>query len=237
MNEIAILAKADLPCPELPLIKSEGEKALCLKRWLAKHPMELNREHMQLEDQKYCASLFQAFFSASSEVQYVEPVLRTEDPMHPELERYRHCGEIQPDGLGYDYEGVDQRLAHGFRLYRLDLGGDSKNRHIEYLYEEQNEMGVQKVSYDYVRVDLKPDSCYIKDLYGVTPQEPRNLAQSAWGLNAIISYQGRHQIFDLDGYIGLSTTAFDIKKSKFSIHQCYWQIPRDLLQKLSNEGK
>lgn len=235
LQEIDGLVKADLPCPELPLIKNESEKAQCLKRWLARHPLELNREHMPAKDQKFCTEFYQALATASPEVHYIEPVLRTEDPQDPGLAKYRQCRDIEPIGLGYDYEGIDD-LAHGFRLYRVDLDGNPKNGLEEYLYEEESWWSMKNGHTQYVRVEFEPDGCYIKDRSNVDDQETRRIPAVSWGwgLNALISFRGLYHIFDLGGYVSLSTTGFDSKSKGFSIHQCNWRIPRQLLIEQSN---
>lgn len=235
LTEIDSLSKADLPCPELPLIKSESEKAQCLKRWLTKHPLELNREHMPVQDQKFCTDFYQALATASPEVHYIEPVLRTENPLDPGLAKYRQCREFEAVGLGEDYYGLDVE-AHGFRLYRVDLDGNPKNGLEEYLYEEESRGSMQDGHSQYVRVEFNPDGCYVKNSPNVSPQEPRRMPSISWGmgLNSLTLFRGRYQIFDLQGTSWLSTIAYDQKKHVFSLNQCNWQIPRQLLNEQSN---
>jgi len=230
LHEIEGLAKADLPCPELPIIKSESEKAQCLKRWLARHPLELNSEHMSVNDQKFCTEIYQALASASSEVHYIEPVLRTEDPQDPGLAKYRQCRDFEPAGLGYDYYGIDNE-AHGFRLYRAELDGNPNNGLEEYLYEEESWGSMKDGHTQYVRVEFTSDECSVEDSPNVDPQEPRLTSTSSGGsgLNSLISFRGRYYIYDLKGYIGLAVPGFDTKRRKFSGYQCSWLISDQLL--------
>lgn len=231
LQEIDGLARADLPCQELPIIKSESEKAQCLKRWLARHPLELNREHMPVKDQKFCTEFYQALATASPEVRYIEPVLRTEDPQHPGLAKYRQCRDIEPIGLGEDYQGLDD-LAHGFRLYRADLDGNPKNGLEEYLYEEESSWSMKNGSTQYVRVKFSADQCYVSDRPNVLAQEPRRWlpANPQYGLSALILFRGRYHIFDLDGWIWLRTITYAPKEQSFSIYQCGWKKLDQLLR-------
>lgn len=229
LAEINGIAKADLPCPELPLIKREVEKAQCLKRWLARHPLELHREHSPRADQKFCTGFYRALATASPEIRYVEPVLRTEDPSHPRLERYRQCWDHQPVGLGYDYQGLDEQ-AHGFRLYLLDLDSNKKSMPKEYLYEEESWMSTKNGHTQYVRVDFVANGCYLKDQRGTYSQEPRRtMPPLDWGLNALVLYHGQFHIYDLFGPLGLRVMTHDPKRQTFSLYKCNWRIPRHLL--------
>lgn len=230
LAEIKGLMKFDQPCPELPLIKREAEKAQCFKRWLGKHPMELRKEHLTENDRQFCTDFYQAIATASPEISYVEPVLRTEDPQHPGLASYRKCHEYEPIGLGGDYLGLDAR-AHGFRLYRLELDGNPENGLEEYLYEEESEGSVKNGTTQYVRVAFGEDQCDIEDDVGVAPHEVRGtlLIDRIRGLNSIILFLGRYYIIDLHERISLHSIVFDSKTQNFVFSQCNWHIPSHLL--------
>jgi uncharacterized protein YecT (DUF1311 family) len=234
LREVRGLIHADLPCPELPIIKSESEKARCLQRWLARHPLEdREEEYRTQQDRKFCADFYHALATASAEVRYIDPVLRTEDPQHPGLAKYRQCRDFEPTGLGYDYFGLD-RDAHGFRIYRLDLDGNPKNGLEQYLYEEESQGSVKDGATQYVRVEFLSESCQTTDYLSVVEQEPRfglPVDSGEWGLNALISFRARHYIFDLRGHGSLSTTGYEPDSQKFSTYQCNWRIPDHLLTK------
>lgn len=234
IKEIELLVKADLPCPELPLIKSEQEKAQCFKRWLAGRSMKLYRDHVPSETINFCTAMYQALASASPEVRYIEPVLRTEDPLHPALAVYRQCGELKPDGIGGHpgspdgiYLGLDE-ASHGFRIYRVELDGDPRNGLEQYLYEEENARGVSNGNTQYVRVNFQSLNCELTDVAVVRAQEPRGellTEKINRGLNGMIAFKKNHHILNLDG-ASLWLLSFDSKRRRFSGPQCLWQLSR-----------
>lgn len=234
--EIISLITSDLPCPELPIITKEAEKAQCLKRWLARHPLEFRMTNPTESQRRFCTEFYQALATASPEIKYIEPVLRTEDPQHPALERYRKCHDYEPIGLGYDYFGLDPR-AHGFRLYRFDLDGNPENGLEEYLYEEGSSGSMFNGTTQYVRVDFGDDRCDTKDVISVDPQEARGtlMIDRVRALNAIVLFRGQYYIFNLGGTIDMDVTAYDPNTQKFSSWQCAWRIPEYLLNNKNNK--
>ena len=234
--EIISLITSDLPCPELPIITKEAEKAQCLKRWLARHPLELQTDNLTDTQRRFGTDFYQALATASPEIKYIEPVLRTEDPQHPALERYRKCHDYEPIGLGYDYFGLDPR-AYGFRLYRFDLDGNPKNGLEEYLYEEESRGSMVNGMTQYVRVAFGDDRCDEKDTSLVNPQELRGTLEidRVRGLNAIVLFRGQYYIFDLSGPRYMDAVAYDPNTQKFSSWQCSWHIPEYFLNDKNNK--
>lgn len=234
LYEIDNLAKVPSPCPNLPLIEREDEKAQCLKNWLAKHPLEPDLDYIDKTNLRFCADFYRAFATASPEIRYVEPVLRTEDTEHPGLAQYKQCRHYEGFiGLDYDYFGLDER-AHGFRLYRLDLDGNSKNGLEEYLYEEESQGSMVNGMTQYAKVDF--NTCQVDNRVPVHPEE-RRMGRSD-GLNALISFRHQYYVYDLFDDISLSLNAYDPKKQGFLQrfpNNCSWRIPRELLKSQSHE--
>lgn len=231
--EIDNLIKKPWPCPALPLFKHESEKAQCLKNWLIQHPLKPYWPGDVSGDVQFCAGAYQALATASPDVQYIEPVLSTNDPEHPGLERYRQCRYREAEevtGLGYDYAGLDQQ-AHGFRLYRVDLDGNPENGAEEYLYEEESSGSMMNGSTQYVRVDLQ--RCEVADRLQVVPQRPLRTPNQPYGLNAMITYQGRTFIYEQQDFGVLTMYPYDDHIRQFIQNApCSWEalqhsIPSD----------
>ncbi|MGH8612945.1 MAG: hypothetical protein ACREYF_13220 [Gammaproteobacteria bacterium] len=236
LYEIDNLAKVPSPCPNLPLIEHEDEKAQCLKNWLAKHPLKPIARIAEEGNTQFCADFYQAFATASPEIQYIEPVLRTEDPQHPGLAGYRKCRDYPAEefiGLGYDYFGLDER-AHGFRLYRLHLDDNPKNGLEQYLYEEESPGSMVNGTTQYAQVDL--NQCRVGGTVSVRAQEPRRFSKiGTRGLNAMITFKGQHYIYDYDGW--LDAVPYEKKKNGFATSAvCTWQIPNATM-KSETKGK
>ncbi|MGH8646272.1 MAG: lysozyme inhibitor LprI family protein, partial [Gammaproteobacteria bacterium] len=193
LYEIDNLAKVPSPCPNLPLIEREDQKVQCLKNWLAKHPLKPIARIAEEGNTQFCADFYQAFATASPEIQYIEPVLRTEDPQHPGLAGYRKCRDYPAEefiGLGYDYFGLDEQ-AHGFRLYRLNLDDNPKNGLEQYLYEEESPGSMVNGTTQYAQVDL--NQCRVGGMVSVRAQEPRRFSKiGTRGLNAMITFKGQY---------------------------------------------
>lgn len=236
LYELDSLLKKPFPCPALPLHKHESEKAECLKNWLAKHPLEPYWPGDMPGDVKFCAVAYQAFATASPDIQYIDPVLSTDDPEHLGLERYRRCHNREAEeitGLGYDYFGLDKR-AHGFRLYRLDLDGNPENGLEEYLYEEESRSSMVNGFSQYVRVDF--ERCEIIDRLQVVPQRPIRTPNQPYGLNAMIKYQERVYFYEQEDIGRLTIYPFERTVARFDHRApCIWKALRHSTRPTSKE--
>jgi hypothetical protein len=93
-----------------------------------------------------CGPLLQLLAADSAEVQFVEPVVRTADPDHPELMNRRRC--TSPSAPASD----------PFRVYRFRMDGDASGAMEEYVYEQWG--GYQS---------RETERCRVRDAVPTTP--------------------------------------------------------------------
>ena len=130
-------------------------------------------------------------------IEVIEPILRTDDPNHPNLVRYQSaCRDTKSTEA--NYRDLSDIGTHAFRLYHLEAKGNTKNPPEDILYAEGNPQLFGNGTYR--RVDLK--QCTIKS-FGhpccsttLTPQDTRTAVTN---VNTIIRYQGSFYVLDMEG--------------------------------------
>lgn len=195
----------------LPPEKTEAEKAQRVKEILEKYPMKLDRTLS--EDVKFCNTFFKALKRNDKSIDYIEPVLKTDDPIHKDLKQYHSCNNNEDNsGSENSYENIGQIGGKGFKIYRIDLDRNRKNGIEEYLYAEIDYKNpypgrLQGCAY-YSRIDFS--NCTFEDNI-IVNQIEENSSKNKFhdNINAIIKYQKTYYILDLYD----SRTSYNTKPS------------------------
>ncbi len=217
-------------------IKSEAEKAQRVKAILEKYPLNFSAEdsaglmfhpdlpeaernrlknspQYQAQTAEFCTGFYGAMQRADKAIQYIEPIVRTDDPNHPGLAQYHSCADAEDrpnwQGVGEGiYEHIDMIGDRAFKLYRLDLDGNPKNGLEEYLYAELDVKQTLAQSPGYNRIDFK--RCEFMD--GVSVDQDQEL-HSGWhrnNYNAMIRYRGGYYVFDLHNILWSSSASNEL---------------------------
>lgn len=181
---------------EQPRVSSEVDKAARVRDILKDHPLTLKPGYGN-KSEAFCNAFYAAMRSADKSIVYVEPVVSTDDPDHPGLERYRSCPNYP--GVGETVYPGDIRVIgdRAFRLYRLDVDRKRKHGFEEHIYAEVDRsvpLSVAQFS-GYQQVNF--ENCEIQRNLGISPRHAGWFADS---LNAIIRYHRRYYVFELGGY-------------------------------------
>jgi hypothetical protein len=117
----------------------ERDKAERIKEVLKGKTLYLRGSAKRNKD-RFCAS-FLRDFKEQRHIEYVEPVVQTDDPEHPAFSRFNHCRDYDPPG-GYGLEsfhGVALGIGEThFKLYRIDRDDNPRNGLEEILYGEMS---------------------------------------------------------------------------------------------------
>jgi hypothetical protein len=178
-------------------VEREAEKAERVKAILQKQPLKFRRG-IGDKSEKFCTGIYNALKTASKKITYIEPVVSTDDPNHPGLERYRSCANYPGPGE-WTYDG-DMRLLgdKGFRLYRLESDRHRKNGFEEHLYAEIDRSVWNSIAMfsGYQQVNFA--NCEYGSNLGISAQEALpNSSAIDERLNAVITYGGQHYVYVL----------------------------------------
>lgn len=215
---------------------TEAEKAQRIKELLQRYPLKLQRGGgFGNHSKAFCDGVFAAMKRADKAIEYIEPVVKTDDPKHPWLARYRDK-DICPNerGVGEStYTGYIGTIGdRAFRLYRIDAAKKFKNGLEEIIYGEQiipvPEGGSIAKFTGFQQVDF--ERCERYPLVSVTPQ-----GMTLFGLketyNAMVHYRGSYYVVRLDRssnpgtYIPLDLHAYRPAKNGIGDFPlaCYWK--------------
>ncbi|MGZ5050953.1 MAG: lysozyme inhibitor LprI family protein [Methylobacter sp.] len=228
LSSIAAHTLPDIENPakqtDQPPVKNEAEKAQRVKAILGKYPLNFNAEdsaglmfypdlpeaernrlksspQYQAQTAEFCTAFYGAMQRADKAIQYVEPIVRPDDPNHPGLAQYHSCADAQErpnwrEGRGEEiYDHISLIGDRAFRLYQLDLDGNSKNGLEEYLYAELDIKQTLAITPGYNRIDF--ERCEFMN--GISVYQDQEL-HSGWhrnNYNAMIRYRDGYYIFDL----------------------------------------
>lgn len=216
--------KSDIPPP----VKTEAEKAQRVKAILDKYKLDFKPRYSN-GTAKFCNEFYNALKTADKSIEYIEPVLRTDDPNHPELKEYHSCDDKESyDDDEQIYNNIHMIGDKGFRLYRLDLDGNPKNGLEEYIYGENDSKsyGPQQKGIDgYKKVDF--EECRIVSFIIGHPYE----GAAKWkkeNYNAMIRYKGHYYIYDLhdDRLSDISQPSYQLELYQFlSMKQLFEGYP------------
>lgn len=171
-------------------------------------------------------------------VEFPEPVFRTEDANDPRLSAYHGCkkywsrgrhGEIPENS----YSFLEELGTRGFALYRIDIDNNPANGIEELLYAETDpdnptSTSVGRVFPGYTRVDLK--HCLL--IEGVSASQTyQGMGVERDNLNAVIRYQKRYYVlnlvrFDVGTGADFSLELWNFKsniKNKRDTYACVWR--------------
>ncbi len=155
--------------------------------WQSRYPDELL---------KYC-SMFLEDLKAGPAIQVIEPVLSTDDPNHTGLARYGGACRATRNANA-NYHRLSDIGTHAFRLYRIEVDGDTRNGPEEILYAEGNPRRTGGGAY--YRVDL--ERCTAKVLGHPcckTTLPPGDSRASIANVNALIEYRGVLAVLEMVG--------------------------------------
>ncbi len=217
---------------------TETEKAQRIKTLIEKYPLKLQRGGGFGDHSKsFCDGAFAAMKRADKAIEYIEPVVKTDDPKHPALARYND-GTICPnrrDPSETTYGGDTRDIGdRAYRLYRIDAANRFKNGLEEIVYGEQiipkpegsilwaKLNGYQQVNFD---------ECEHYPLVDVTPQDYHAHGMKE-ALNAMLRYRGKYYVVKLDRssspgvYISLDFHAYKPSKGGHAHFPlaCYWKF-------------
>jgi hypothetical protein len=222
-------------------IQKEAHKAQRIKAILQKQPMY---PQVSINDPAFCGPFLDALKSASPKIEYVEPLLKTDNANHPGLKHYRKCeGATYPGGPPDNaFDTFDAIGQKNFRLYRLDLDGNPKNGIEEVIYGEvdwERSYGMNQ-SPGYSLIDL--EQCEFKKDGVPVYQSDRPEGRVLDNYNALIRYQKRYYVLDLDD-IGVKQQRYNLTLWNFqaNIQQqkdripCAWSWRKETLSKESEE--
>lgn len=182
---------------------TEAEKADRIKALLEKYPLKLQRgSGLGNHSAEFCNGVFAAMKRADKAIEYVEPVVKTDDRNNPAFARYND-GNLCPNerGLGETTYGGDIRSigARAFRLYRIDAAKKFKNGLEEIVYGEQiiprpNDSDSWATFTGYQQVDFA--RCEHYPLVAVVPHDLRTLGIRE-AFNAMIRYRSQYYVVEL----------------------------------------
>lgn len=218
---LGVLLNTGTAAEEVPF---EAAKASRLQRALRQQPVKLY-ESVKAKDYPYCVRFLKALKRASPEIKYVEPVLRTDDPMHPKLARYEACYRRE-GGRGESSFALCAVGERRFRLYSVELDGDRKNGPEEYLYGQEPSCDLNRSgSAQYVRTSFP--ECEVADFMYAAAEDPLSKGLIT-GFSALIRYRGDHFIMNLDDFaeagFTISLNVYDKTRKSFSKPDiCVWK--------------
>ncbi len=209
-------------------VQSEADKARRLQALLGQQPV-FPYEGVKAKDRPFCEGFLEALKSASPNIAYIEPVLRTDDPLHPGLSRYEACYRRE-GGRGESSFTLCAVGERRFRLYRVELDGNMKNGPEEYLYGQEPSCNQRSPTASYARVDFNTyDACDLYDLLAVAPENPIDKRSYSDGsINALVRYRDRYFIIDFVSYeeaaFTINLMAYDKAKKSFAGRTyCSWE--------------
>lgn len=226
-----------------PPLHKEAGKAQRIKAILQKHLMY---PQTSVNDSAFCGPFFEALKNASPKIEYVEPVLKTDDPNHPGLKHYHRCdGATYPGGPPDNAFDTFDAIGHkNFKLYHADLDNNPKNAVEEVIYAEMNwdrSHDAQQPGYSIINLE----QCTFTGDGMPIHQSDRPEGGVLDSYNALIRYQKRYYVVDLYNVGGepLNPAAYslmvwnfqeNIKQQKDRI-PCAWSWRKDSLSKESQE--
>lgn len=118
---------------------SESVKAVKVREILAKHPLIVWKGNLSEERYAFCQKFYRDLVSASPNIEYIEPVLATDDKNHPDLKKYEACrkadhGRIRTLTNHKPFQGLYEIGDHSYKLYREDFDGNPENEEEELIY-------------------------------------------------------------------------------------------------------
>jgi hypothetical protein len=143
---------------------------------------------------------------AKRNIEFVEPLFRTDDPNDSRLKPYHGCKDYWPTIPGNPpenaYAFLDGLGTRGFALYRIDLDNNPANGIEELLYAETDPDNPtftpsSQVFPGYNRIDLK--RCL--RIEGIPVNETyQGKGAEMLDVNALIRYSGHYYVLDLSSY-------------------------------------
>jgi len=238
-----------------PNTMSEKEKALKLKEILSKHPMSLDDDIKEKKKVAFCQQFYKALKNASPKINYIEPVVRTDDINHPALSKYLACDKYEPK-TAYVYFVTDDLGRRGFRLYRTEMDGHKENGMEEYLYGEDPFSTMTPSSAKLVKADL--EHCIVRESVPASPENPVHDGRTpSYGFSSLVQFQKQfywydfHRIGTTEDYYSIHLYAYRPEKPKERIVEiekdifihyrkmnvfggfsfpsiCNWEVPHNL---------
>lgn len=223
-------------------VKNEAEKVQRVKMILKKYPLNFNAEYSsgllfypesseeerqqlkndsqyQAQTAAFCTDFYGAMQRADKAIQYIEPIVRTDNPNHPMLKQYHSCADAEdrPNWRGVGegiYEFIHQIGDRAFRLYRLDLDGNAKNGLEEFLYAELDVKQTLAMSPGYSQIDF--ERCETRQGLPVYQDQELHTGRHMNNYNAMIRYRGEYYIFDLSDPFGNDSPRYWLNLYRYS---------------------
>jgi len=184
-------------------LKQEAAKAGHIAAILKSREFYLNKKLSgPVERQAFCEVLFDNMKNASSEIEYPEPVVRTDDPKDPVFDKFQYCSsdehvEANKGGTGYFFY-LREIGTKGFRIYQLDLDNNPATEAEEIIYGESSRwLNASYGGYHSIIVDAE-QGCRFREGIGVNISSKKLPdGQLAANDNAIVYYDGNTFIYEL----------------------------------------
>jgi hypothetical protein len=177
-------------------VATGAEKGRLIQEILAQHPLIRNTARTGYEDA--CPVLYESL-RTGNDIEYVEPILQTEDPEDPRLARYNNCRSVESGvPAQYDFFSVAMFAERHFAIYELKETTPAGVRTTELLYGEAGaiQLGGHRFG-GYYEIDL--EQCTYET--GVAIDQRADLAKVRsnypTGANALIRRQGKYFVVEL----------------------------------------
>ncbi len=207
-----------------------AHKAKRVNELLAQHPLHLSRVTKSGKHTGFCEAFF-GEFKAQRHIEYIEPILRTDDINHVGLKPYRAClnydhpSDVDPDIRYYDLPQLGDR---GFRTYRLDQYGLGELLYVEL---DPNRAKAKRIP-GYWGID--PKHCKLVDFVPISQSESSSFPFRRENYNALINYKGSYVVFSLEdmrtresGTPRYQLRVFKYQKGEGFINICRWTWKRN----------
>lgn len=220
----AMLLLMAVPAVAEESVPSEAERWQVVQRVLSTRDLRMHRISSYAEKRKpgFCTRALKDLQSGRG-VEIIEPVIQTNDPDHPALERYRACkkhwGGSPPPELGLD--SLSTLGYRAFRLYRIDLDRNPESGLEEIIAAELDDPRNHAMSDHAIGFHvIDRDACVFKEGASVwMPQE----------LGVLVRYRGYYRVLQLHAAQDQSgpnrLTMWNFKSSKLgseSVIPCTW---------------
>lgn len=154
----------------------------------------------------FCNEIYSAFKTNSRVVDYPQPIVQTNDLNHPAMSRYQVCDseenqENHAGAPGYFFTIPDEIGTTRFRIYRLELDGNTANGLEEIIYGE-NRRGFPGAHRIYAVIAVEKEGCrygYGRSTYATGG----GMARQSY--DAIIRYRDNYYIYNLFELGGVKT--------------------------------
>jgi hypothetical protein len=190
------VAASSPPAPESDRVLTSVEKGKLIQEVLTKHQLSLQTTRAGYEES--CPVLYESL-RTGSDVQYIEPHFRTEDPEDPRFAKYNACREMDSDvATQRQFDSVIVFAKKHFALYELPDVAPSGSDTVELIYGEASvaQLGGHEFG-GYYEIDL--GRCAYKDGVGIDQTADLAKVHSSFptAVNALIRIKDKYFVVEI----------------------------------------